>query len=132
MGTEGSLTSTEEKRRCAMTESRKIDDDMLTQLADGQNVYLAERRAAQREHPIFEEIREMIVDTANRYADPESVRKALPRLNKLLKKLQSARALSDSDLRRAYAQHAAVRDELKLRLMKGELSEHVVDALLRK
>jgi hypothetical protein len=115
-----------------MTESERVDDDLLMQLADGEMVYLAERRAAEREHPIFEEIRAMIVDIATRYADPASVSEALPRLTDLLKRLQAERAISDRDLDKVYAQQAAIREELRSRLAKGELAKHVVDQLFNR
>jgi hypothetical protein len=69
---------------------------------------------------------------ANRYADPESVSEALPRLTDMLKRLQAERAASDRDLDEVYAQQVAVRDELRSRLAKGGLSKHVVDWLFRR
>ena len=112
-----------------MPERKKIDDTVLMQIAAGE---VRKRRAAQREHPLFEEIHQMIVDIANRHSEPESVREALPRLGGLLKRLQDARAKSENDLEDVYAQQASARDELRSRLARNELSENAVALMFLK
>jgi len=81
-----------------MVESEKNEESMLMQIAAGEIVYLAERDAAWREDPIFEEIHTLTVEVANGYVDPGAVRKALPRLEDALKRLQVERAETHRDL----------------------------------
>ena len=98
-----------------MTETDKDDETIVMQTAAGAVVYLAERDAAEREDPIFEEIEKIIVQVANSYGDPEGVAKALPRLEDALKRLQSERAETHRDLDEVRAGMAAAREALTAR-----------------
>jgi hypothetical protein len=88
---------------------------ILRQVAAGELVYLAERDAAKREDPIFEEIHELTVEVANSHADPGAWEAALPRLENALRRLQKERAETHRDLSSTRAGRAWARVELRSR-----------------
>ena len=104
----------------------EIDEDeeviILRQIAAGELVYLAERDAAEREDPIFEEIHGLAVEVANSHSHPGALEAALPRLENALRRLQKEREETHRDLNSTRAVCARARVELRSRgIMEHEI-----------